>query len=579
MVVYRLSAPSPGTHRLHVEATFPRGGTFAFPSWAPGSYLQREFARNLRDLSASTPEGGPLPYSRVSRNEWRVDVVGPVVMRYEVYCREKSVRTPYVDESLWFFLPSNVLLYDPADTSAGFEVRFDVPRGLTAVCALGERHSHGPGESACFHAETVDKLMDAPISVAAFEHTEFAVDGIAHHHWIEPGHNGDIARMNADLERIVRAARDTVGVLPYGVYHFISLTMARGHGGLEHNDCSVLLRPRLGFADPKGYEEFLTLAAHEHFHAWNVKRIRPAGLGPPFDYRREHYIYDLWWLEGGTVYYEERIAYRAGVVSADRHLERMAELVRDLRSQPGRLHQSLEDSSFDAWIKLYRPGEDSKNSTISYYLKGAVVVWAMDLELLALTGGKRGVDDLLRWLWTEWGARDLGFPDRTALLEGAARIAGADPDGGWARWWDRHVCGTGEVEIEAACEKAGLQLRWSGGGTPWLGVETQSGERIVVSAVREDGPSATALAPGDEILAFNDERVLGSDLGDRLKALKAGTDMRILVARDGRILERKVTLGLSPPTELKIERAAAITDGIQAVRTAWLSLPPSAHTP
>lgn len=584
MVRYLLSAPDPATHRLLVEAHFPRGGDLVFPSWAPGSYLLREFGRQARDVSASTADGASVGVERRSRNEWRVTAPGPVIVRYEVYCHEKSVRTPYVGDDLWFFIPSNVLIYDPSDTLAGFDVELTVPPGFTAVCPLGGQHAFTAESaplSARWSAETVDKLMDAPIAVGRFEHTGFEVDGIPHHHWIEPGHNGDTDRMNSDLKRIVEAARDTVAAarlglppLPYRYYHFITLHMARGHGGLEHNDCSVLLRPRLGFADPKGNEEFLTLAAHEHFHAWNVKRIRPDRLGPPFDYRHEHYIRDLWWLEGGTVYYEERIAYRAGLVSQERHLARLADLVRDLRNQPGRFHQSLEDSSFDAWIKLYRPGEDSRNSTISYYLKGAVVVWAMDLELLARTGGKVGVDALLSELWGSWGSRDVGYPERQALFDIARRLAG-EPDGGWERWWDQHVRGTAEVDIDGACAKAGLRLVASGGGGAWLGVDTSAGERVHISAVREDGPSVGVLSPGDELLAIDGERVLGSDLADRVRGLKPGQSVTVLVARDGRVVSRAFVLGSAPPTELKLELISAIHGLEQGVRDAWLATAPS----
>lgn len=580
---YHLSSRDPASHRLQVEAHFPRGGDLAFPSWAPGSYLLREFGRQARDVSARTPDGAPVVVERLSRNEWRVRCDRPVIVSYEVYCHEKSVRTPYVGDDLWFFLPSNVLVYDPSTPVGELEIVLDVPPGFTAVCPLGDQHAFSGGASgsrATWRAATVDALMDAPIAAAAFEHTEFAVDGVAHHHWVEPGHNGDLARMNTDLQRIVEAARDTVRAperglspLPYRSYHFVTLHMARGHGGLEHNDCSVLLRPRLGFADPKGYEEFLTLAAHEHFHAWNVKRIRPDRLGPPFDYTREHYIADLWWLEGGTVYYEERIAYRAGLVSRDRHLERLGELVRDLRAQPGRFHQSLEDSSWDAWIKLYRPGEDSKNSTISYYLKGAVVVWAMDLELLARSEGRVGVDDLLRELWARWGSKDVGYPHRAALFDIARSLAG-EPSGGWEQWWALHVLGTAEVAIEAACAKAGLTLRWSGGGGGWLGVETGSGERIVISSVRESGPAAGALSPGDELLAIDGERVLGSDLADRLRGTKPGQRVSLLVSRDGRVLAREVTVGAAPPTELKVEVNSAIQERERRVLDAWLLVPP-----
>ncbi|GDX82094.1 peptidase M61 [Deltaproteobacteria bacterium] len=567
-VAYRVQLADRPGHRFHVSVRVPAGAEWVdFPSWAPGSYLMREFARFVRDIHAHEA-GSPVEVRRVSRNRWALR--GPCTLEYDVYGRDKTVRTAFLDEELAFFLPSNLLVYVAGQGASTLAV--DVPAGHTAVCPLGPSRAvvgaNSGGTVATFSAPDLDTLMDSPVSIGAFEEGHFEALGVTHQHWIEPRHNGDLSRMSQDLRSIVVAAAALFGdTLPYSHYQFVSLHQRSGHGGLEHKDCSVLLRPRLGFADPKGYEEFLTLAAHEHFHAWNVKRIHPAELGPTFDYANEAYTRELWWLEGGTVYYEERVAFLAGVVSRARHLERLADLVFRLRGQPGRRHQSLEDSSFDAWIKLYRPNEDAVNSTISYYLKGAVVLWCMDLELRHRTGGTRSLDDLLRALWEGWGRHGRGFPP--GAIEQIARGFVGDEDGSFSRWYAACVRGTDEVDVERALDHAGLDLVASPsrkGG--WLGVELSG---LSVTSVREDGPAASALSPADELLAIDAERLDAAGLPDRLANLKPGRSVRLLVGRDGRVMEREIVLGQPPAPDLKIV-AREHTDSLRStVRDGWLA--------
>lgn len=567
-ITFRLSVPDPGAHRLRVEVRHPGGpAELLFPAWTPGSYLMREFVRNVRELRVWAEDGAPVRVDRPERHRWRVAHPGPFRVAYEVYCHEKSVRTPYVDASLVFFVPGNVLLYDETRRDEGFVVELDVPAGHTGVCALGAPVA-GPAR-ARWEAGDVDVLMDAPVAVGPFQHTSFTVDGIEHHHWVEPGHNGDLERMNRDLERLVVAAARTVGELPYRRYDFVTLHLAKGHGGLEHKDCSVLLKSRLSFRSARGYEDFLALAAHEHFHAWNVKRIHPDALGPRFRYDREHYTHDLWWLEGATEYYEERILYRSGGVDADRHLARLAGLVERLSRLPGRRRHPLEESSFEAWIKLYRPGEDSPNSTISYYLKGAVVLLAADLELLHRTRGERGLDEVLRALWNRWGSRGVGYPEGTLEVV-MAEVAGGGGD--WWRWWTAHVRGTAEVQLVDAFDHAGFDLAWEAAAEgAWLGVEVGGGERVVVEGVREDGPSWGRLSPGDELLAIDGHRILGPGLADRLADLPPRVPAHVLLARDGRVTERVVTPTTAPPKGLKIVARTGIDQDRQRVRDAWLT--------
>lgn len=529
-----------------------------FPSWAPGSYLMREFARFVRGIHAHW-QGGPVPVRRTSRNRW--ELRGPCTLEYDVYARDKTVRTAFLDESLAFFLPSNLCVYVPGQAASVLQV--EVPSGHRAICPVGPT-VEGPAVAAWTFPD-LDTLMDSPVSVGPFEVERFSVAGVPHEHYIEPGHNGVGATMAADLARIVEAARCLFGEsFPYDAYQFVTLHTKSGHGGLEHKSSSILLRPRLGFADERGYEEFLTLAAHEHFHAWNVKRIHPAELGPRFDYANEHYTRDLWWLEGGTVYYEERIAFLAGVVSRERHLARLSDLASRLASTPGRHHQSLEDGSFDAWIKLYRASEDLSNSTVSYYLKGAVVVMCLDLELRHRSRGQYGSDDVLRTLWQRWGNKGEGYP--TGVIESVcAEFAGG---GDWARWFAAHVRGTNEVQLATALDHVGCDVQVVPGKKGgWLGLELSGS---TVNAVREGGPSSAALAPGDELLAINGERFDSGALGDRLRDLGAGASIRVLAARDGRVIERMLSLGAPPAAELKIVARPATDPARERLREQWL---------
>ena len=564
---------APGTHRYTVELTLPAAvRTLVFPSWAPGSYLLREFARNLRDVDARTHDGQPVAVRKLERNRFALDTVGvpddaPVIVRYEVYAREKSVRTPYLDEDLSFFLTSNLVMHPEGVKDVTFVLEVDVPAGHTAVCPVAEAVA-GPAR-ARFAFPDVDTLHDSFVAVGAFEHTSFEVHGIVHHHWIEPGHDGDLGKMNADLEAVVRTASKLFdNTLPYPRYDFVTLLCARGHGGLEHKDGCVLLRPRTSFRVPKDYEEFVTLAAHEHFHAWNVKRIHPDTLGPTFDYAREHYTRELWWLEGGTVFYEERISYRAGAVSEKRHLERLAELAQRVLDSRGARHQSLEDSSFDAWIKLYRPGEDSANSTLSYYIKGAVVCIGLDIELLHRTGGAIGLDDVLRALWSRWGRLGVGYPEGGIRGLLAEMVPG---DAELLRWFDAHVRGTEPVHLARALDLVGVDLvRAPAREGSALGVEVS--DRMHVDSVREDGPAAGHLSPGDELLGIGRFRLSSSSaLGDRLRATPPGTRLTVTFARDGLLRTRDVVTGSTLEGDVSLVPRATIDAQTRVLREAWLA--------
>ncbi|MEN9787617.1 MAG: hypothetical protein RLZZ299_2881 [Pseudomonadota bacterium] len=565
-----VTAPNPGNHRFRVTVTLPAAArTLVFPSWAPGSYLLREFVRNVRDLHAHTTDGTPVRVEKLARNRIRLHAPegADVVLTYEVYAHEKSVRTPFLDAELAFFLPSNLLFHPEDAPDADYALAVDVPDGHVAVCPVAEAVC-GPGRARFAFAD-VDTMHDSFVAIGPFQHTSFEVHGIAHHHWIEPGHDGDLARMNDDLRALVVTAGRMFGdTLPYPRYDFVTLLMARGHGGLEHKDGCVLLRPRTSLSAPKEYEEFVTLAAHEHFHAWNVKRIHPDTLGPRFDYAREHYTRDLWWLEGGTVYYEERITYRAGKVDAARHLARLADLVQRVLDSPGARHQPLEESSFDAWIKLYRPGEDSPNSTLSYYVKGAVVCLGLDLELRHRSGGRVSLDDVVSLLWSRWAQHGRPYPER-ALRDLVAELVPGDAD--LLRWFDAHVRGTEPVHVADALDHVGIDLvRAPARSGSALGIEAN--ERMVVDLVREDGPAAGVLSPGDEILAVNGFRTTQpSALAERMTTWAPGTHVVVTLTRDGRVRTAELVTAAPRAGDVQLVMRPSVDPARQALRDAWLA--------
>ncbi|HEX6838004.1 MAG TPA: PDZ domain-containing protein, partial [Polyangia bacterium] len=368
---------------------------------------------------------------------------------------------------------------------------------------------------------------------------------------------------------------------PYDDYTFLLMLAPNQYGGLEHSKSCALLHSPHTFAPRKKYEEFLELVSHEFFHLWNVKRIHPDVLGP-FDYSREAYTRSLWVMEGVTSYYDRYLLVRAGLQKPDKYLDKLAEELGKIAGIPGRKRQSLEESSFDAWIKLYRPDENTVNSTISYYLKGGVVALLLDLEIRARTGGKRSLDDVMRLLWTRFGKAGRGFADDSvqALAEEATGVE-------LGAFFDRHVRGREEVDAERLLRTVGLALAADGededegegegnasGGKreAWLGVTTrEDGDALVVASAIDGGPAVQAgLYANDQLLALEGFRVESSSLKERLAAKKPGEKVRFTIFRRDELREVEVVLGEKPVEKFKITAAEGAGEAEKAAYRAWM---------
>jgi predicted metalloprotease with PDZ domain len=571
---YRLSLPEPHSHLFHVEARVDRPGAvleLALPVWTPGSYLVREFARHLEGVVAEDGHGRRLGVERLDKHRFRVAAgnAAEVVVRYRVYANELTVRTCHLDGTHGFLNGAAVFLYAPGREGEPHALEVVPPPGWKVATALD-------GGPTTFTARDYDELADSPVEIGTHRTVEFTALGKAHAIAIWGRGNLDEARLAADARRIVEAHGNLWGGLPYDRYLFILHLTDKRRGGLEHARSTTLNVSRMGFFPRDAYEETLGLFSHEFFHVWNVKRLRPAAFHP-FDYGREQYTRLLWWFEGATSYYEGLALARAGILDGSRYLRSLGQALTSLERTPGARKMSVEEASFLAWVKHYRPDENSPNSAISYYLKGELVALALDL---ALRRAGASLDVLLRTLYERHAAK--GVPE-DGIERGAAELLGPDAA---RRFFDRHVRGTEPLDL--ALDVVGVALRRrpaagldDKGGTPpkkdddrpapgWLGAELSGGEKLTVQSVREGSPAHRAgLYAEDEILAEGGFRVNKAALWDRLGHAGPGGTLRLTVFRRDELVDVEVPLSAPPEDTVWLDPLQDASAAQRAAFEAW----------
>lgn len=583
-------------HYVEVETRVPTDGLatgdraaveLAMAVWTPGSYLVREYSRHVENLSAESPAGEPLPVTKTVKNRWRVETGGAdeVVVRYRVYCREMTVRTNFVDDSFAILNGAPTFLA-PVRPSGDLET--ERPHEVRVIRRPGWRHvisalPDAPGASPEEHrfvAADFDTLVDSPLYAGNAVVHRFEVDGAPHLLINEGEQIGDVwdgPRSATDAERIVRAQVELWGVRPYDRYVFFNL-ITEARGGLEHKSSTVLMTSRWNARREESYRRWLALVSHELFHTWNVKRLRPVELGP-FDYETEVHTESLWIAEGVTSYYDDLLLRRTGLITRDQYLERLSESIERLQTTPGRRVQDLTDASFDAWIKHYRPDENTVNSAVSYYNKGQLVAWLLDVEIRRRTEGARSLDDVLRAAWERYSG-ERGFR-QDEFLALASKVAGSD----LGPFFEAALESETELDYGPALEWLGLGFDVAEGNandkgkdddeepTAWLGAETAVRDgRLLITEVRRETPAWEAgLAVEDELLAFDDFRVPPGELEERLKAYEPGEEVELLVARRERLLRLPLTFGEPPDKERwKLGVPPEATEAQTARLTTWL---------
>ncbi len=558
-VRYSVVATNPAAHRFTVTCTVespdPAGQCFALPAWIPGSYLIRDFARHIVAIRAESG-GKPIRLDKLDKHTWQAAPLkkpAPLTVTSEVYAWDLSVRGAHFDQTHAFFNGTSLFLR---------------PLGLEASPCLGELRRPGgaafrkwrvatslapaTGENGCarpygfgwYRADDYDDLIDHPVEMGTFSLVSFDACGVPHDVAITGRHDCDNERLAADLKRVCEWQIRFFGEpAPMQRYVFLVTAVGEGYGGLEHRSSTALLCARndLPYKGMKGlsesYRTFLGLCSHEYFHTWNVKRIKPAAF-VPYDLDRENYTTQLWAFEGITSYYDDLALLRSGVIERKGWLELTAKTISNVHRAPGRLRQSLAESSFDAWSKFYRPDENTPNAVVSYYAKGALAALALDLTLRRKS--TVSLDDVMRTLWQRFGQTGHGVADDD-VQRIAEELSGLD----LRRFFAKTIHGTRDLPLKTLLAPFGVRLTWEKAKTPSLGIKTAGdGNDLRLTTVYDGGAAqAAGLSSSDVLVAIDGLRVTSKNLDQILGRYQPGATLTIHAFRRDELMTFAVDLG------------------------------------
>jgi predicted metalloprotease with PDZ domain len=576
-ISFTVSMSRPYTHMLEVEMRVQRASGLTvdliMPVWTPGSYLVREFERHVQDFAAKDAGGRALSWTKINKDTWNIQTGGArdFSVSYRVYANELTVRTNELNDQHAFWNNAALLMYVNGQLGAPSTVRVLPPLGWKIATGLPEV----PNQKNTFSAENFDILYDSPFEVSNFKTINFEVKGVPHRIVIDGEGNYDPERMRTDVQKIVETEAALMGEIPYKNYTFILHLRSSGGGGLEHLNSTALGYPRFGFRPEAGYKGFLGLVAHEFFHLWNVKRIRPDALGP-FDYTGENYTKLLWVAEGGTEYYSGIALRRAGLVSDKDYLGQLARAFQGLQNTPGRLEMSAEEASFDAWIKYYRADENAVNSQISYYDKGQILCALLDLEIRRRSHNTKSLDDVMRYLYTDFYKKGRNYTPED-FQRVAEQMAGESLE----QFFSRYVRGREELDYNASLEAAGLRLdtgRSADGAAArkaYLGADLgQDGERLVVRRVYAGAPAyEQGLNTGDQIVALDNMRVNNEAFNARLAEKRPGDLLHLTLFRSDDLRTLDIKLGERAEGDYRIIPVAQPTAEQMRLYQDWLGAP------
>ncbi|HEY9605772.1 MAG TPA: M61 family metallopeptidase [Allocoleopsis sp.] len=571
-IYYQVAMPKPESHLFEVTLLVQNWSQptldLKMPVWTPGSYLVREYARHLQDFSAQVSDRDrSLPWRKLGKNHWQIDTAdaSSIQVTYRVFANELSVRTNHLDATHGYFNGAALFFFIPGFEQQPIQVTIVPPKPDWQVATTLQPIV---GKTNTFEAQDFDTLVDSPFEIGSHRIYNFEVLGKPHQLAIWGQGNANPDLIIADTQKIIEVEADLYGGLPYERYLFLLHLSAGGFGGLEHKDSCSLNYPRFGFRVKDKYNRFMQLVAHEFFHLWNVKRIRPKAL-EKFNYEQENYTTSLWFSEGTTSYYDLVIPLRAKIYDSKAFLDSLSKEITRLQTIPGRKVQPVSESSFDAWIKLYRRDANSDNSQISYYLKGEIVSFLLDLLIRSRHGNQRSLDDVMRRMWQQFGQEEIGFTpsELQATIESVADVDLSD-------FFNRYVDGTEELPFNEYLEPFGLQLKaiQDEEPVPYLGM-TVKGEnsKELVKFVETGSPAWVAgVDTDDELLAINGMRVTAEQLSDRLKDFQAGDTIELSVFHQDELCTLSVRLGTAQPSRYQIVPIENPTQVQQQNLAGWL---------
>lgn len=529
------------------------------PAWIPGSYMIRDFAKNIVQIKAKNADGQTLSLEKLDKSTWKLCTQKQAItVEYEVYAWDCSVRAAWLDASRAYFNGTSVFLevVGQGDQAVTLDIH-PPPRGDFQSWKVGTtlprletaRYSFGR-----YHAADYDELIDHPVEISAFDSVVFDVEGVRHEMIISGYHTANMERLASDLKRICAehiAFFD--GDFPASEYLFMTYATKDGYGGLEHRASTSLMCARADFPVENDqdissdYLNFLTLCSHEYFHTWNVKGMKPA-VFQPFDLSKEIHTELLWVFEGCTVYYECLPLLRCGLITVEQYLQYVGEQFSRVMRSSGRLKQSLAESSFDTWTKFYKKDENAPNAIASYYTRGAMVAMALDLMIRNQTRDELSLDHVMLAMWRQYRKTGEGLAERgfERLIQDVTGVDVSQLVEDWV--YGRAIPPLNELLSEFGIE---YQLRSSENNRDKGGTIKHVPERVALSAlvgrngkgdavlkqVWDQGAAMQAgLSAGDVIIALNDLKVNADTIEKQVAALPLGQMATVFYFRDDRLM-------------------------------------------
>ncbi|WP_043632376.1 M61 family metallopeptidase [Chromobacterium haemolyticum] len=570
-VRYTLCPRAPEAHLFEVVLTVSKpaknGQIFSLPAWIPGSYMIREFSRHIVEIRAESA-GKAVQLVQLTKNSWQAaPVKGVLVLRYKVYAFDLSVRGAYLDAERGFYNGSSVFLAVDGYENEACAVEILPPEGkayadwkvATSLPARGADKKTGFGG---YQAASYDELIDHPVELGAFERVSFKACGVPHEFVVSGRFRADLKRLARDTKKICEYQIKLFGEpAPFERYVFMLFVGKDIYGGLEHRASTALVAnrddlPQQGVEEiGDGYLKLLGLISHEYFHSWNVKRMKPAAF-TPYDLNQEGYTRLLWAFEGITSYYDDLSLVRCGLIDEKRYLGLLAETISGVERGAGRLKQTLEQSSFEAWTKYYRQDENSPNSIVSYYTKGALAALALDLTIRRDSQGRQSLDDVMRALWRKWLDDGKGLAEDEWEKQAQA-VTGLD----LKAFFDQALRGVEPLPLAQLLATQGVELRFEpaanagdrGGlvlnGKPApasLGVKAVAeAQGVRVINVYDGGAAQRAgLSGGDVIVAI--DKLKAVDLDKALARYQPGDKLKLHWFRRDELISAQVELQAAP---------------------------------
>lgn len=571
-VAYTVDVQRTATHLItvgiKVDYFTKKEMILSMPAWLPGYNRIQDFARNVQEFAAEDGSGRSLRWDKTDKQTWRIDTAGASSVRvsYKVFANNllNINVAAHADETHAFFNGAAIFCYLPEYIDRAVTLRVLKPADWEIATGL-----EAGDEDDQFRARSYDELVDCPTEIGPFVSYEFIAAGKRHRIAIYGLRDHDASYIVPDIARIVETCARIFGILPYKSYTFIYHLVDRDRrSGVEHANSTAMIINKRNFHARRDYDDFLDLTAHEYFHLWNIKRIHPRGWGP-FNYSREAYTKSHWFTEGLTSYYAGLILVRAGLWTPERFYSQMAAHFTAHETCGGRDMMSLEEASWNNWLKP----DNAADTTISYYEKGAVVGWMLDMEIRRRTGGLRSLDDVMRELDRTFGARGVAYVNED-LLHTIQEVAGSD----FSAFYERWVESRGPLLLDEHLSPMGLVLaRIEDPPAAGLGIDVERapGDAVRVARTVPSGSGAEGgLEPGDLLLALNGTRVRFEDWQALLDRQVAGRGVRLDLYRGDDLISKTIAVEAIRKVRFLIREDPSAGAEAVARRKALFSCPP-----